>query len=244
MEKPIFKPLKKSRLYEDIVDQIKKLIIQGKLQPSDKLSSERDLAKMFNVGRPTVREAIRTLSMMGLVEVNHGQKGTIIKNFAIDPYLESVRDQMSLMLEMKKATIQQLTEVRGALDNRIALLSAERATKDQLKGMEDILKEMELCTNDTNAYLNKAIEFHKVMSLSTNNPIFYAIWSAFFDLIIDLYEELLDRIGGDVRYRLYLTNLEVFKSILTKDPKKIRAAMSRHLELQEEILTLDKGESA
>ena len=244
MEKPIFKPLKKSRLYEDIVDQIKKLIIQGKLQPSDKLSSERDLAKMFNVGRPTVREAIRTLSMMGLVEVNHGQKGTIIKNFAIDPYLESVRDQMSLMLEMKKATIQQLTEVRGALDNRIALLSAERATKDQLKGMEDILKEMELCTNDTNAYLNKAIEFHKVMSLSTNNPIFYAIWSAFFDLIIDLYEELLDRIGGDVRYRLYLTNLEVFKSILTKDPKKIRAAMARHLELQEDILTRDKGESA
>lgn len=244
MDENLLKPLKKSRLYEDIVDQIKKLIIQGKLKPSDKLPSERDLAKIFNVGRPTVRDAIRTLSLMGLVEVNHGQKGTIVKNFAIDPYMESVRDQMSLMLEMKKATIQQLTEVRGALDNRIALLSAERATKDQLKGMEDILKEMEPCTNDTNAYLNKAIEFHKVMSLSTNNPIFYAIWSAFFDLIIDLYEELLDRIGGDVRYRLYLTNLEVFKSILTKDPKKIRAAMARHLELQEEILTLDKGESA
>jgi len=244
MDENLLKPLKKSRLYEDIVDQIKKLIIQGKLKPSDKLPSERDLAKIFNVGRPTVRDAIRTLSLMGLVEVNHGMKGTIVKNFAIDPYMESVRDQMSLMLEMKKATIQQLTEARGALDNRIALLSAERATKDQLKGMENILKEMEPCTNDTNAYLNKAIEFHKVMSLSTNNPIFYAIWSAFFDLIIDLYEELLDRIGGDVRYRLYLTNLEVFKSILTKDPKKIRAAMARHLELQEEILTLDKGESA
>ncbi|MCK4783602.1 MAG: FadR family transcriptional regulator [Desulfobacteraceae bacterium] len=244
MEKPIFKPLKKSRLYENIVDQIKKLIIQGKLKPSDKLPSERDLAKRFNVGRPTVREAIRTLSMMGLVEVNHGQKGTIVNKFTLDPYVESFRDQMSLILEMKKATIQQLTEVRGALDNRIALLSAERATKIQLREMKNILKEMEFCTNNTKAYLIKAVEFHKAMSLSANNPIFYAIWSAFFDLIIDLYEELLDRIGGDVRYRLYLTNLEVFKSILTKDPKKIRAAMSRHLELQEEILTLDKGESA
>lgn len=243
MEKPIFKPLKKSRLYEDIVDQIKTLIIQGKLKPSDKLSSERDLANMFNVGRPTVREAIRTLSMMGLVEVNHGQKGTIIKNFAIDPYLESVRDQMSLMLEMKKTTIQQLTEVRGALDNRIALLSAERATKGQLKEMEDILKEMEFCTNDTNAYLNKAIEFHKVMSLSTNNPIFFAIWSAFFDLIIVLYEELLNRIGGDILKRLYSTNLEVFKAILIKDTIKIHAAMAQHLELQNEILTLDLRDS-
>jgi len=243
VEKPIFKPVKKSRLYEDIVDQIKKLIIQGKLKPSDKLSSERDLAKMFTVGRPTVREAIRTLNMMGLVEVNHGQKGNIIKNFAIDPYLESVRDQMSLMLEMKKTSIQQLTEVRGALDNCIALLSAERATKDQLKEMENILKEIELSTNDTNAYLNKAIEFHKVMSRSTNNPIFFAIWSAFFDLIINLYEELLDKIGGDVLKRLYLTNLEVFKAILLKDPIKIREAMAQHLELQNEILTLDRGAS-
>ncbi|HUV60370.1 MAG TPA: FadR/GntR family transcriptional regulator [Desulfatiglandales bacterium] len=243
MEKLNLKPVKKSHLSENIVEQIKNLIIRGDLKPSDKLPSERDLTKMFNVGRPTVREAIRTLRMMGLVEVHHGQKGTIIKNFAIDPYLESVRDQMSLMLEMKKTTIQQLTEVRGALDNCIALLSAERATKGHLKGMEDILKEMELCTNDTNAYLIKAIEFHKVMSLSTNNPIFFAIWSAFFDLIIKLYEELLDRIGGDVLKRLYLTNLEVFKAILIKDPIKIRAAMAHHLDLQNEILTLDRGES-
>jgi len=241
MEQPIFRPLKKQRLYQDIVEQIKGLIIQGDLKPSDKLPSERDLARMFSVGRPTVREAIRTLSLMGLVEVNHGQRGTVVKNFALDPYTESFRDQISLMLEMKKTTIQQLTEVRGALDNRIAVLSAERATNEQLREMENLLREMEKCTDNTKAYLSKAVEYHKAMALSTNNPIFHAIWSAFFELIVDLYEEILDRIGGNVLHRLYLTNLEVFKAILTKEPKKILAAMGRHLALQNEILTLDQA---
>ena len=242
MEKEIFKPLKKTRLYEGIVEQIKNLIIRGDLKPSDKLPSERDLAKIFNVGRPTVREAIRTLSLLGLVEINHGQKGTIVKHFALEPYIESFQDQMSLMLKMKKTTIQQLTEVRGALDTRIALLAAERATKDQLQKMENLLKEMETCTNNTKAYLNKAVEYHKAMAISTNNPIFYAIWSAFFGLILDLYEGILDRIGGDVLCRLCSTNLEVFKAILTKEPKKILKAMGRHLNLQNEILILDQGE--
>ena len=76
MAENLFKPLKKARLYEEIVDHIKGLIIEGKLKPSDKLPSERELACQFNVGRPTVREAIRTLILMGLVEVNAGQRGS------------------------------------------------------------------------------------------------------------------------------------------------------------------------
>jgi GntR family transcriptional regulator, transcriptional repressor for pyruvate dehydrogenase complex len=244
MEQELFRPLEKKRLYQDIVDQIKNLIVRGDLQPSDKLPSERDLANMFHVGRPTVREAIRTLSMMGLVEGNHGPKGTTVKNFALDPYIESCRNQINLMLEMKKTTIEQLTEVRDALDNKIALISAKRATPNQLMEMENLLRQMESCTNNTKAYLSKAIEYHKAMALSTNNPIFYAIWSAFFDLIIGLYEEILDRIDGDVLYKLYLTNLEVFKAILTREPKTILEKMERHLALQCEILKLDKGADA
>ena len=65
MDENLFRPLKKSRLYEEIVDYIKDLMLQGKLKPSDKLPSERELAERFNVGRPTVREAIRTLGTDG-----------------------------------------------------------------------------------------------------------------------------------------------------------------------------------
>ena len=74
------------------------------MKPFDRLPSERELAKQFNVGRPTVREAIRTLSLMGLVQVNHGQKGTYIKDLALDPYMESIREQISWMIRMETTT--------------------------------------------------------------------------------------------------------------------------------------------
>jgi len=73
-----FKPLTKRRLYEDIIDQITEAVIEGRLKAGDPIPSERTLAKMFNAGRPTIREALRTLGLMGLVQGDIGRKGTRI----------------------------------------------------------------------------------------------------------------------------------------------------------------------
>ena len=236
MNEDLFKPLKKSRLSEETVDYIKELIVQGRLKPSDKLPSERDLAEKFNVGRPTVREAIRALELMGLVDVFAGQKGTIIKNPELDTYMESLREQMSWMIQIERTTLQQLLEVRDSLETRIALLSAERATKAQLKEMQTILNDMKSSTHDIDAYLEKAIEFHAVMASSTQNPIFNAIWTAFADLIFNYYKNLITGIDKNFLKKLYQVNAEVFKAILAKDPDKIHLAMINHIGVEHEML--------
>jgi len=233
----LIKPIEKTRLYDSIVDQIKDLILQGKLKPGDKLPSERDLAQLFHVGRPTVREAIRTLKLIGLVDVNQGQRGTVVKKYALEPYRESMREQMRWLIQTRKTTIEQLTEVRSALDTSIALLAAERASKADLRDMRLLLREMEVSTNSSSAYLEKAIGFHKLMAISTGNPIFHAIWTAFTELVIDQYQELLDRMGKDIIKKLYLTNLQIYRAILAKDRKKIRAAVDGNIKLQGEILS-------
>jgi GntR family transcriptional regulator, transcriptional repressor for pyruvate dehydrogenase complex len=84
-----YKLLKKTRLYEQVVEQIQKTIINGKLQPGDRLPSERDLAEMFHVGRTTIRESLRTLGIMGLIEVRTGQKGSIVRVCDISHYRSS-----------------------------------------------------------------------------------------------------------------------------------------------------------
>ena len=243
IDETLFKPIKKNRLYEDIVDYVKRLIIQGKLKPSDKLPSERDLAERFAVGRPTVREAIRTLELMGLVEVHHGQKGTTIKSPELDTYMDSVREQMSWMIQIKRTTLQQLAEVRDSLETRIALLAAERATKGQLMDMKITLDEMKSCTEDVDAYLEKGIEFHKIMARATQNPIFHAVWTAFADLIFKYYKALLEGFGNkEILNRLYLANVGVYQAILTRNPQKIRMAMNRHIDAESDVLWPDKGE--
>jgi len=236
MNENLFRPLKKGRLSEEIVNYIKKLIVEGKLNSLDKLPSERDLAERFNVGRPAVREAIRALELMGLVEVFSGQKGTIIKNPELDTYMESLREQMSWMIQIERTTLQQLLEVRDSLESRIALLAAERATKAQLKEMQTILNDMKSSTHDIDTYLEKAIEFHGVMASSTQNPIFNAIWTAFADLIFKYYKNLIKGIDKNFLKKLYQVNVEVFKAILAKDPDKIHLAMSHHFGVEHEML--------
>ena len=236
MNEDLFQPLKKGRLSEEIVEYIKNLIVQGRLKPSDKLPSERDLAERFNVGRPTVREAIRTLELMGLVEVFPGHKGTTIKNPELDTYMESLREQMSWMIQIERTTLQQLAEVRDSLETRIALLTAERATENQLREMQSILEDMKVTTNDINAYLEKGIEFHSVMARATQNPIFFAIWNAFADLIFRYYRDLLKDLDTKILKKLYQVNVAVFEAILSKDPEKIQQAMSQHIDAEHEIL--------
>lgn len=244
MDTDLFRPFKKTRLSEEIVDYIKDLIIQGKLKPSDRLPSERDLAERFNVGRPTVREAIRTLELMGLVEVSPGQKGTIIKNPELSTYLESLREQMSWMIQIERATLQQLAEVRDGLETRIALLAAQRATKDQLMELQTNLEEMKTRTDDLDAYLEKAIEFHSIMAVATQNPIFHAIWTAFADLVFRYYRHLLENLDIRILKKLYRANVEVYEAILTKDPETIQSAMERHINAESDILWPEQGQNS
>ena len=138
--------------------------------------------------------------------------------------------------------MQQLAEVRDSLETRIALLAAERATKGQLMDMKTTLEEMKSCTEDVDAYLEKGIEFHRVMARATQNPIFHATWTAFADLIFKYYKDLLEGFSNKkILNRLYLANVGVYQAILTKNPQKIREAMSQHIEAESEILWPDKG---
>jgi len=175
-------------------------------KPLDRLPSERDLAEQFGVGRPTVREAIRTLELMGLVKVHAGQKGTIIQNPELAAYMESVVEQMSWLVQIEQTKIRQLLEVRDSLELWIALNAATNATQAQLDRMKEILAEMKLTTEDEDLdeYIEKGIDFHGTMAEAIQN--------------------------------LYEANLKVYEAILTKDPEAVQSVMNNHIETERQLL--------
>jgi GntR family transcriptional regulator, transcriptional repressor for pyruvate dehydrogenase complex len=246
MDKDFVKPVKKTRLSEEIVGQIKDLIIQERLKPSDRLPAERELAKMFNVGRPTIREATRTLAQIGLIEVGSGQRGTTVRNFAQDPYMDSFKEQIDWMIKTRKVSIAQLTEFRDAFERRLALLAAERATTEELKEMQTLVEEMKVRTGDVRGYLEKAISFHKAMARATKNPMFHAIWSAFSDFILVHYEAVLEFSNRNAVRKLYLTNAEIYKALLSKNPDRIRSAVDENLKINRQIsaVKVNKGKGS
>ena len=90
----MLRPVKRTRLYEDVVAQIEHLIRTKKLTPGERLPSERALAATLGIGRASVREALRTLDSTGLIEVRSGQ-GAFLRNLSVDPYLASIRESLS-----------------------------------------------------------------------------------------------------------------------------------------------------
>ena len=108
--KPDFETVRRSRIYEEVAKQIERLILK-KLQPGDKLPSERDLAEMLRVSRGSIRDAIRTLELLGVVETRQGA-GTLVREISV----ESLVNPFANVLQKRKDLVSELLDFRKMLE--------------------------------------------------------------------------------------------------------------------------------
>lgn len=120
-------------LYESLVDEIERMVVDGELKPGDSLPPQDDLAARFGVSRTVVREAVQILVARRLVDVQRG-KGMVVSH----PSSDSVTQSLSLLLKLEKATMPQLTELRMFLEPEMAALAAARATDAQIEAIRQI----------------------------------------------------------------------------------------------------------
>jgi GntR family transcriptional repressor for pyruvate dehydrogenase complex len=155
----MFKPVKKTRIYEEIVNKIKAMVEKGELTAGDRLPSERDLSAAFRVSRPSVREALKTLESHGYLEIRQGE-GTFISRDPIESFIEPFA---AIILTEKEYQIQ-ILEMRQQIEPQIAWLAAERATTDEMSRMEKTLnlQEEKVRIGETGAELDKI--FHRTES--------------------------------------------------------------------------------
>src|SRR5256885_14573115 len=127
-------PIKSTRIYEEIVRQVKQLLAEGRLKSGDQLPPERDLAEKFVVSRPSVREALRALESLGFVEIRPGE-GTFVREMSVD----SLVGPLALVMTAQREAIGELFEARRVLEPAIASLAASRATPEEIQEMKRIL---------------------------------------------------------------------------------------------------------
>jgi GntR family transcriptional repressor for pyruvate dehydrogenase complex len=126
---PVYLPIKpKERLYQEIVDQIQQQILSGALKPGDQIPAERDLAERFGVSRTAVREAIKSLTEKGLIEVFVG-RGTFVTSLSPDRVVES----MTLLLRNEPHGVASLQEARALLEGPTARWAPSVAAKHTLR---------------------------------------------------------------------------------------------------------------
>src|SRR3984885_6965171 len=221
--KAVYKLVRTSRLYEQIVQQIEKSIVKGDLKPGDQLPAERELAQRLGVSRTAVREAVKALREKGLVEAYSG-RGT----FITDGTTKAVRQSLGLMAKIGQPEgSTDLAEVRAILEPEIAALAALRIQEPELMTMGEGVATMARAGKNPEAYIEADLDFHLALAEGPANPIILSL----LDSIVALLREQRLRIfkvpGGPERGQIH--HKRILDAIERHDCEKAREAMRAHL---------------
>jgi len=199
------KTIKKETLSEKIIIEIKNLIDSGQITPGSRLPSEREFAGMLGVSRPSLREALKALSVLGIIINKQGEGNFLSENN--DPW---PIEPLSLFFSLKKGALIDIIEARKGIEMHAAALASERRTIEDINTIKAILKNMRGSLNDYKAFLHHDMDFHLSIGMATKNEI-----------IIDLMEKI-QKISVNTRDALWKTadHIEInINSDLTKHEK-------------------------
>src|SRR5436309_8894721 len=135
---PSFTPARRLRSLDDVSLQLRDAILAGNIAEGERLPNERDLADRFEVGRPTVREALRSLEALGIVEIRPGRAGGA---YAIRPSEATLGSALSTLVNLRGATAQELAEFRLSFEADNAWWAARRAEADDVAALEALVVE-------------------------------------------------------------------------------------------------------
>jgi len=180
----MFQVAKVNKISDHIVEQIRSAILDGTLNPGDKLASEKELIDMFQVSRATLREALHSLEILGFVEIRKGPAGGA---YVVEMEMNKAREYLGNFLHFRNMSIEQLTEVRLVLESYCAEMAATRITQDDLNKLQDIIDETPAVLDKgfTPEYRKNEIEFHMIIARVTDNPVLVFILDFVENLLLD-----------------------------------------------------------
>jgi len=179
----VFKPVERSRAFERVVQQIESAIYAGHLKPGDHLPSERALVEEFQVGRSTVREALRILESMELLRTQPGSPNgpqVSASNTA------RLRGALNGVIRVEKISLVDLVQYRMISGSAANFLAAHLRTTDQLASMSAAMHEMESSPpDDIDRFVQNDARFHQVILDAAGNSFLEVVTSAITGVIVD-----------------------------------------------------------
>jgi GntR family transcriptional repressor for pyruvate dehydrogenase complex len=222
-DKPVYKAVRTSRLYEQIVQQIEDSILKGALKPGDQLPAERELAQNFGVSRTAVREAVKALREKGLVEAYSG-RGTFITNGTS----QAIRQSLDLMIRIgQQEGSAHLAELRLILEPEIAALAVGRIEDQLLVTMREAVATMDRSLHDPDAYIEADLDFHLALAEAAANPLVLSLLDSIVGLLREQRMKIFNVDGGPERGQFH--HKRILAATEARDPEKARAAMREHL---------------
>jgi GntR family transcriptional repressor for pyruvate dehydrogenase complex len=218
------KPVSRTTLSEQVAMQLASELTGGRWKPGEKLPSEAELCKAFNVGRSTLREALKSLAFIGLIRMRAGG-GSYVSDQP-SKYLEGPLFAKGVLNTEKDIT--DLSDARILLETEVAGLCAQRATEQDLAALNDILKQMKTAIEQGgDAFRQLDLGFHLAIAMGSKNQVLSELLRHIREALQELItKSLLLPAGTDMAYKQHR---EIFEAMKQRSPARARKAMRSHL---------------
>jgi GntR family transcriptional repressor for pyruvate dehydrogenase complex len=218
-----YKKIKSKRIFEEVIEQIRLQIVNGAIQPGDRLPPERTLAELIGVHRNSIREALKILEYMGVVESKPGA-GTILSDSGKDILKEKVS---SIIRFSPRRFLIELIELREALEPHMAALAAKRATPEDLESMQAAIHDLKQEVSQAGELSSADERLHLAIAKATHNATFLRLTEPVMAMLSE-FRERSQRIPGR-RPEVFREHERIYLAIRDRHPQAARAAMKTHL---------------
>ena len=222
-----FEAIPRSKVYQEVARQLERRINQ-ELKPGDLLPPERELVRVLGVSRDSVRNAIRTLELMGLVEPRQGV-GTVVCGPAAKP-----ANPLATALLEKRKMVAELIEGRKMIEPPLAARAAMHVSRDALADMDDILLRQEAKVRGGELGIEEDSEFHYAIALASENSVILKVVDVLMDLLRETRESSLQVEGR--QEKSLAGHHRILSALKLGDAAAAESAMRRHLQEIETVV--------
>jgi len=231
--KAVFTPIKGSRTFEEVSDQIKKLIFDGVFKPGDKLLPETELAQQFNVGRQSVREALRILELSGFITIQKGGGGgAVIK----DTISNTISNLFLDAFQLEKITIEELTVARFEIEKIVLKYAIENADEADIKRLQENIRDAQKKIEANINVIDENIQFHNLLAKASKNHLFGIVVEA----VTTAVRHFMSELGPDSdlleNEKWYSENVINSKNTLSYHKDILNAVIEKKLDQAVDIL--------
>ncbi|HEU5433624.1 MAG TPA: FadR/GntR family transcriptional regulator [Thermomicrobiales bacterium] len=217
--------LRREALHLAIQDRLKRFIIERGYQPGDPLPAESELAHQLGISRPSLREAMKALQTLGVVEIRHGS-GTYVGRFTLTPLMDSLAFSIRIDLGRDISTVRELLEIREILERELVARAADQATPEQLAALTAIVDRMAERGARGEMFTEEDRAFHETLYQPLGNPmvvqLLHAFWQVFFAVRDELPGMQADLVATAEGHRA------IVAAVARRDRAAASAAMTDH----------------
>jgi GntR family transcriptional repressor for pyruvate dehydrogenase complex len=221
---PAWTPVRTHSVANQIVAQVRDALFAGRLSPGDPLGSEKGLAASFGVSRITVRDALRTLETMGIVEIRVGAGGGAR---IAEGNPDRFADALAVQLRLVGVSAHEIMDAQVAVEGRAAELAAENATADDLARLASLVEEAEDLARDPARFTAAGFAFHLAVAEASHNRALLAQLKALRHIV---WPTETPRTTPSIAARVLKVHRAIVEAIRAQDADGARTMMVSHLE--------------